>query len=125
MGYRSEVASVIYAKKDIMDKFKADNTDRLKELEIAFESNNDEGLMYVSNSDYDLIFLKGNSWKWYDTYTDVKAWHDLMDLADKSGLVAEFLRIGEEYEDIEHEFFGNPEDIQYYLQAERFIEANF
>jgi len=122
MGYRSEVSSVIYAKKDIMDKFKTDYSDKLKALEVHFENNKDEGMSYESNSDYDIIFLKGSSWKWYETYTDVKAWHELMDLATERGLSVEFVRIGEDYEDIEVDYIN---DSECYLSVERFIEALF
>ena len=122
MGYRSEVSSVIYAKKDVMDKFKTDYSDKLKALEVYFENNKDEGMSYESNSDYDIIFLKGSSWKWYETYTGVKAWHELMDLATERGLSVEFIRIGEDYEDIEVDYIN---DSECYLNVERFIEANF
>ena len=122
MGYRSQVASIIYEKKEVMDKFKQENADNLKALEIHFENNNDEGLSYQSNSDYDIIFLWGNNWKWYETYTDVKAWHNLMNLATEKGLSVEFIRIGEDYEDIQVDYINNSEC---YLNVERFIEATF
>ena len=122
MGYRSQVASIIYDTKENMDKFKADNSDGIKELESHFENNNDEGLSYQSNSDHDIIFLKGNDWKWYSTYTDVKAWHNLMNLAKEKGLSVEFIRVGEDYEDIEVDYIN---DSECYLNVERFIEATF
>lgn len=122
MGYRSEVSSIIYAKKDIMDKFKVDNSDSIKELETHFENNYDEGLSYQSNPDYDIIFLRGNGWKWYETYTDVKAWNNLMNLAIDKGLSVEFIRIGEDEADIEVKYIN---DSECYLSAVRFIEASF
>lgn len=122
MGYRSEVSSIIYAKKDIMDKFKVDNSDSIKELETHFENNYDEGLSYQSNSYYDIIFLRGNGWKWYETYTDVKAWNNLMNLAIDKGLSVEFIRIGEDEADIEVKYIN---DSECYLSAVRFIEASF
>jgi len=122
MGYRSEVSSIIYAKKDIMDKFKVDNSDSIKELETYFENNYDEGLSYQSNSYYDIIFLRGNGWKWYETYTDVKAWNNLMNLAIDKGLLVEFIRIGEDEADIEVKYIN---DSECYLSAVRFIEASF
>ena len=122
MGYRSEVSSIIYAKKDIMDKFKVDNSDSIKELETHFENTYDEGLSYQSNSYYDIIFLRGNGWKWYETYTDVKAWNNLMNLAIDKGLSVEFIRIGEDEADIEVKYIN---DSECYLSAVRFIEASF
>jgi len=122
MGYRSEVSSIMYAKKDIMDKFKVDNSDSIKELETYFENNYDEGLSYQSNSYYDIIFLRGNGWKWYETYTDVKAWNNLMNLAIDKGLLVEFIRIGEDEADIEVKYIN---DSECYLSAVRFIEASF
>jgi hypothetical protein len=119
MGYRSQVASIIYEKKEVMDKFKQENADLIKILDDEF---NDGSLKYLGSADYDFIYLNGNDWKWYPSYKEVKAWHDLMDLAEKKELAVEFVRIGEEYDDVEVDCRN---DYQYYLNVERFIEATF
>jgi hypothetical protein len=119
MGYRSQVASIIYEKKEVMDKFKQENADLIKILDDEF---NDGSLKYLGSADYDFIYLNGNDWKWYQTYKEVKTWHDLMDLAEKKELAVEFVRIGEEYDDVEVDCRN---DYQYYLNVERFIEATF
>ena len=119
MGYRSQVASIIYDTKEKMDIFKKENANLIKVLDDEF---NDGSLKYLSNADYNFIYLNGNDWKWYSTYKEVKAWHDLMDLAEKKELLVEFVRIGEDYEDIQVDYINNSEC---YLNVERFIEATF
>jgi hypothetical protein len=119
MGYRSQIASIIYDKKEIMDKFKADHADIIKILDDEF---NDGSLKYISSEDYDFIYLNGNDWKWYQTFKEVKAWEELMDLADKEKLSVEFVRIGDDYDDVEVDYRN---DHQYYLTPIRTIEASF
>jgi hypothetical protein len=119
MGYRSEIASIIYDKKEIMDKFKNEHADIIKVLDDEF---NDGSLKYISSDDYDFIYLHGNDWKWYETYKEVKAWHNLMDLAEQKGLMVELVRIGDDYDDVQVDYMN---DSQYYLTPIRTIEASF
>lgn len=121
MGYRSEVAGLIYAPQELVSKFKKDHADVMQLLDDEF---NDGSLKYLSDEVYDFIYLHGKEWKWYDDYKEVKAWHDLMDLAEKDGLAVEFVRIGEEYDDIETDYRGASDMLNYYLNVERFIEVN-
>jgi len=119
MGYRSQIASIIYDKKENMDKFKQENADLIKILDDEF---NDGSLKYLGSADYDFIYLNGNDWKWYPSYKEVKAWHDLMDLAEKKELAVEFVRVGDDYDDVEVDYRN---DHQYYLTPLRTIEASF
>ena len=119
MGYRSQIASIIYDKKEFMDKFKAENAELLRLLDDEF---NDGSLKYLDNGDYDFIYLNGNDWKWYPTYKEVKAWHELMDLAEEKKISVEFVRVGDDYDDVEVDYRN---DSQYYLTPIRTIEASF
>lgn len=121
MGYRSEVAGLIYAPQELVNKFKKDHADVIQLLDDEF---NDGSLKYLGNEEYDFIYLHGKQWKWYDSFKEVEAWHKLMDLAEKDGLAVEFVRIGEDYDDIETEYQG-VDFLNYYLNVERFIEATF
>jgi hypothetical protein len=47
------------------------------------------------------IELNGQEWKWYSDFDDVKAWHQLLNEANKLGLATEFVRVGEDPDDIE------------------------
>lgn len=49
----------------------------------------------------EVIDLYGDDCKWYDSYSDVQAWVALMSEAEERGLNTEFVRVGEETEDIE------------------------
>jgi geranylgeranyl diphosphate synthase type I len=48
MGYRSQVASIIYEKKEVMDKFKKENADIIKVLDDEF---NDGSLKYLGSAE--------------------------------------------------------------------------
>jgi len=119
MGYQSQVASIIYDTKENMDKFKTEYADIIRALDDEF---NDGSLKYLENADYDFIYLNGNDWKWYQSYKEVQAWHEFMDLAEEHNLAVEFVRIGEDSDDIEVDCRN---DYQYYLTPIRTIEASF
>jgi hypothetical protein len=123
MGYRSQVSSIIYESKEKLDAFKDKNKGLLTMLEDEF---NDGSLKYIETPEYNFIYLQSSDgWKWYDSFKEVKGWHDLMDKADEDKLAVEFVRIGEDYEDIETDYRGDSDLLNYYLSVERFVEANF
>ena len=118
MGYRSEVRSVIYGPDDKMAAFIAKHTlldhPALKAFEpkqvefirtlyqMVVDPNNPEQPPTWERYDvpYTAISIYGDAWKWYDEYEDVQAWDALMADAMESGLSYEFIRIGEEADDI-------------------------
>jgi hypothetical protein len=122
MGYRSQVQSVIYANKEQMDAFKNKNKELLTMLEDEF---NDGSLEYKQKDDLDMIYLKGDCWKWYDDFKEVMGWHDLIDRADEDGLCTEFVRAGEEPDDVVTDYRGKPDNLQYFIYPSTIIEANF
>jgi hypothetical protein len=121
MGYLSQVKSIIYAEKGKIDSFINDNKESFKFLQEAYE----DDLKVIDNDNEKIIFLSGDSWKWYDDYKDVMAWNDFMDLADKNKLCVEFVRIGEEPEDIETAYRGEPDELNYYIYPTSYIDVNF
>lgn len=119
MGYRSEVKSLIYGTKEQMAKFNNENVVLLTALSEDFGKD----LTHTKNDDYEIIFLDVSYSKWYDSYSEVIRWNNLLTLANEAELMTEFVRIGEDSEgDIETAYTG---DCEYYLQTECHINANF
>ena len=121
MGYMSQVKSVIYADKDKIDNFIANNQETFDFLKDEFE----DALQVINKDNEKIIYLNGDSWKWYSDYKDVMAWSDLMDLAVENNLCTEFVRIGEEPDDVETDYRGDPEALSYYIYPTSYIDANF
>lgn len=111
MGYRSEVASAIYGSKNAMQEF-------MQEHEILVNYIQNEFSVDVKVYDVEgrtFISLYQDFVKWYDSFDEVQAWHDLLDKAQEAGLNTEFLRVGESAEgDIEQDYHGD--DCKYYLE---------
>lgn len=119
MGYRSEVKSLVYGSYDDMAKFKADNAELCEQLAEDFGFN----VKQWAIGKYEMIYLSLDYSKWYDSYSEVIRWNNLLTLAQDAGLITEFVRIGEDSEgDIETAYTG---DCEYYLQTECHIVANF
>lgn len=119
MGYRSEVKSLVYGNPIEMQKFKEDNAELIEQLAEDFGNN----VSQINNGHYELIYLDLEYAKWYDSYSDVTRWHNLLNLAKEAELMTEFVRIGEDSAgDIEADYQG---DVEYYLQTECHIVADF
>ena len=138
MGYRSDVKSCVYGDKSEVDSFivkyqmekegkgvfeyfrkeikcfELDERDR-----INFDENNSEPIGELTA----VISLEGYSWKWYDSYEDIKAWHDFIDKAREFGLNTEFVRTGEEQGDVDTQYEGDGNN--YYLSVETAIKSDF
>jgi hypothetical protein len=104
MGYRSQVESIIYGEAEKIDLFLVKH----KILDSpVFEHFKDDLTVADRDSTSELelpqkgIILSGQDWKWYDSYSDVKAWEALLLDAEAFELNYEFVRIGEEEDDVE------------------------
>jgi hypothetical protein len=101
MGYRSEVRSVIYGEPKVVDQF-------LEDFSVDFEIvKGDSDLEIVSHDDYKVIHLHNDYCKWYDDYPVVQKWNDLMKKSQDFGLNYEFIRIGEDSDDMEEDCSPN------------------
>lgn len=127
MGYRSEVKAVFYTKK----------VDEWPMLRLFVDENfpkelkdNLEIIKSHAYSGYSGYVFSAEDVKWYDGLPDVKAFNKF--LADYEGLVDgdkdappwgyEFVRIGEDYEDIETNRGG---DYDHVLDVTREITCDF
>lgn len=114
MGYRSEVKCIIYGHPEILDAFIAKHT--MKGNKFLSELSDHITYGMIDRTEYLAIGEKrihknkimdfhGDQFKWYDEYEDVQGLNQLMDDIDENyegELDFEFVRVGEEYKDIEH-----------------------
>ena len=140
MGYRSDVIAVFYnivtgdEEKDkrnsaMLDMFVRENfPEALKNNEEE-----DEGLHRHEVRERVIWEFKYSSVKWYESYPEVVAfdafWEKFCQLSDDSGeggepvdWACEFIRIGENTEDIEEK---SSNEAEWLLQVNRVIETNY
>lgn len=131
MGYRSDVVVLVYPEPQ---------PDRAKEQELYDAL---KVLMATQFKDIvDNYFGQDMSWndtdrvlkfdmqdvKWYDSYTDVHAMTEMLqqfnalDDVDIAGYCTEFVRIGEDYDDVEINRTG--ENCHYYLGVHRSVTCD-
>jgi hypothetical protein len=119
MGYRSEVKSLVYGEPEAMAKFKSDNAELIEALALDYDSD----LKQFNNGNHEIIFLALDYSKWYDSYSEVIRWNNLLNLANEAELATEFVRIGEDSTgDIETDYTG---DYAPYLDTICTISAKF
>lgn len=121
MGYRSEVRALIYGDPAKIDalcmKWRHTETLDLWHTDAFGASLTEWTVPGEKEADTRFIELHGNNWKWYEGYADVDAWGRFMEMAEELGLNTEFVRIGEEPNDIETNYCGD--DCQYLLGVHR------
>lgn len=113
MGYRSQVRSLIYGEPDKICALYAAQAltggkvfsdyfaDELKRYRIDRDVYGEDGQRTI---EVEVIDYTGDSVKWYAGYHDVQAWEQLLSDAAEMGLCTEFIRVGEEHDDIECRF---------------------
>jgi hypothetical protein len=126
MGYRSQVRSLIYGDPALICALVAADAltgkggialnnfgDSLKRYSFTTsvydneatnaqkpDANGGRNLIY-RDVEFQCLDLCGDFWKWYPDYPDVMAWENLLIRAAEMGLNTEFVRIGEEDDDVE------------------------
>jgi hypothetical protein len=116
MGYRSDVTMIMYPSADHRDKFAA--------LKLYVDENLPDEFEVIGEGDRRYLHCYIDGVKWYDSYEEVDTYSKLFsewdemfadpdDPSAKKGWQAdtifqyEFLRIGEDYEDVEyHQSYG-------------------
>ena len=122
MGYRSEVAIMIYGTAEEMAVVKA-VYDRLYS---ALDAETKETVDYVMGDDNNGFSEEGFRFhaediKWYDGYAHIEFFKEFFNEGDDSGASCEFIRIGEAYDDIETDYIGD--DNEYRLAVTRLIDG--
>jgi len=120
MGYRSDVTTLIYG-----DGLNQQGYDLIKTLmNTTFKGVYDEWESNFEWLDHKRVLqFETEAIKWYDSYPDVKSFMDMLDvIGDIAGLNYEFIRVGEDDDDIEKQQRG--EDLRYALSITRSIEVD-
>lgn len=123
MGYRSDVMALIYPEPG------DDKSEKFEQLKL---------LMATTFKDVDEDFGSCMTWieagrvlkfniqdvKWYPSYGDVQMFEKMLEEFgnDIPGYCTEFVRIGEEFDDMEQRQTGD--NNEYYLQVRREIDCN-
>ena len=129
MGYRSQVTAVIYpaAPEDPMshELYKEYETEKYNALRVLmttkFEQLTENWFGREAQWDdrnHRLVFEMQDV-KWYESYEDVKAFDAMLINITELGYCSEFVRVGEETDDIEHRYEG--EGVKYILNVQRTI----
>lgn len=127
MGYRSDVVALIYpepqppdslGEQELYEQLKLLMATQFKDVvEMGFGEN------MTWHDDTRVLKFDIQSVKWYDSYSDVKAFTEMLasfkgyDDADIKGYCTEFVRIGEDYDDVEIDRTGD--NGHYYLSVNR------
>ena len=120
MGYRSDVAICIYGPKDKMTALVA--AARIQGCMPDSDLPYSNGFHVFDLEDSKLmIHAYYEGVKWYDGYPEVDTWTEFLKKATGSELSTEFIRIGENYEDIDAEQYG---ECQYYLGVHRSMQID-
>jgi hypothetical protein len=123
MGYRSEVAIKVYGDDEGMLEFKK-AFDEAHDKLLPEEQGWVDDLMReeeVNGFEDNVFTFHAQDIKWYDNYSHVKFFIGLLDHIEDFGINAEFVRIGEDYDDIVTEQYGD--NIDYFLGVSRSIEG--
>jgi len=123
MGYWSDVTIAIYGPEPAMLALIA--ADRMKENSILRQhSDCIENLRYLGSDGpekqpFRRLLARFHRVKWYSDFPDVVQWYDLMQLVVDQyldrGLCYEFIRVGEDVDDIEGDRRG--EDVEFFLDT--------
>ena len=122
MGYRSDVKALIYP---LGGEHNLLEYDKLKLLfnttfQDVFEAWGEDYFSW--NDKHRVLEFDANSVKWYDSYPEVQRLTKFLSEVQDLGYEYEFLRIGEEVEDVEEDSSG---DSQGFMYVERTIQVSF
>lgn len=122
MGYRSDVMALVYPATELSKEERTEKYAVLKTLvnttyrnmweawESCFEWVDRDEVLKFACSDV----------KWYPSYTDIAVFEQFMDSVGDCGYDTEFVRIGEDYSDIETTY---SDTATYHLSVRRAIES--
>ena len=124
MGYRSDVACVVYPDVFSNPATNEEKYNLLKTLMGTRYANVMEELGNNSSWDDDRKMLQFvfNNTKWYESFDDVRLFMEFKDDIPQLGYCVEFVRIGENDDDNETQYRG--ENVEYVLGISRSISWN-
>lgn len=122
MGYRSDVKALIYPVSGETNLLEYEKLKTLMNTTFrdVFEAWDDEYLKW--DDEHRVLVFKAESIKWYDSYPDVDRFTRFLDEVHELEYEYEFIRLGEEDDDVESNSTG---DSQGFLYVTRSIEVVF
>jgi hypothetical protein len=123
MGYRSEVAIKVYGDDESMSRFQTAYDTAYNACDQATMDEIDTWMRDGAKNGFaDNVFtFHATQIKWYDDFLAVKFFDALMEMGEDAGASVEFIRIGDDYDDIESKYYG--ENCEWCLGVERFIDG--
>jgi hypothetical protein len=129
MGYRSDLALVVYPdyRDDPSDTTKVDTEYEHKYQTLKLLMNTqfkdvNEGWSPKFDDPRQMMLIQATDIKYYDDFPETQALERLKDEIVELGYCMEFIRIGEESDDIHETYEGNR--VEYVLRVSRSIEIN-
>jgi len=129
MGYRSDLALVVYPdyRDDPADTTKVDTEYEHKYQTLKLLMNTqfkdvNEGWSPTFDDPRQMMLIQATDIKYYDSFPEIQALERLKDEIVELGYCMEFIRIGEESDDIDETYEGNR--VEYVLRVARSIEIN-
>ena len=122
MGYRSDVQALIYPPSGDQNLLEYDKLKLLMNTTFkdVYESWGDD--WFTWDDKHRVLKFSANSVKWYDSYPEIERFIKFLAEVRDLEYEYEFIRIGEEDDDLETDSTG---DANHYMYVERTIQVNF
>jgi len=122
MGYRSDVQALIYPANGDTNLLEYDKLKLLfgTTFKDVFEAWGEDYFSW--NDPHRVLKFSANSVKWYDSYPEIQKFVKFLEDVRELGYEYEFMRIGEEDDDVETDRTGDAEGFMY---VSRTIEVSF
>ena len=121
---KNYIDKVIYSKRNSLENFNNYDYNLLNHTDIQ----KDVKVQYNNEEPRDEVYIGFNSLKWYDGYEDVDAIMNGLDHLGEKGYSYHFIRIGEDYDDIEEKYIKSSLENEYdvdYIEINRSFVDDF
>ena len=110
MGYRSYLKAVVYGEEEALTAYMTKEKLQAESIFTHFKGQLKLMSIPFARQTVHALMLELSDVKWYDDYDEVIAWTQFMQQAPDNDLNYEFIRIGEDYDDIEKDENGDSID---------------
>lgn len=126
MGYRSDVHVLFYDTKERMDAFivRCKMEGHYQKFSTGSGLDLEEKWIKVYKTTFRAWEFRNDYLKWYDSFGEVQAMQQMMHVADDMQIAWEFVRIGEDQEDIDMKR-GEQDNYECLLGVKREITTDF
>ena len=123
MGYRSNIKVLVYATRNGVDN----NIEKYEQLKTLMNTtfkdvyDNWEDPYFIWDDEHRVLKFSADDVKWYESYPEIASFMHFIEMIDQLEYEYEFIRVGENYEDVETRSSGRAE---WYLSVRREIEVD-